>query len=230
MQLPECALRFILATLESGACPWPTPLSQAAATPTLHGSPPQAVAAGMMLAASSGMLLEADSLVSLAIKRERTVSSGSRALWVSGLADICWTSGKPLRRPKCHIRRRGALALRDVASCQAGGLFIRASEGLHGDDEEEARAVWPLSPPRAPRNLQESEIAALHEALVERRAPAQGVLGSPCSRLLCASFRNRQSTPKLGHHDMVSHLSFIRTVYSIFSDVSHGVARCWQSC
>ena len=171
----------------------------------------------MMLAASSGMLLEADSLVSLAIKRERTVSSGSRALWVSGLADICWTSGKPLRRPKCHIRRRGALALRDVASCQAGGLFIRASEGLHGDDEEEARAVRPLSPPRAPRNLQESEIAALHEALVERRAPAQGVLGSPGSRLLCASFRNRQSTPKLGHHDTVSHLSFIRTVYSIFS-------------
>ncbi|OLP89654.1 hypothetical protein AK812_SmicGene28858 [Symbiodinium microadriaticum] len=35
---------------------------------------------------------------------------------------------------------------------EAGGLFIRASEGLHGDDEEE-----------------ESEIAALHEALVERK-------------------------------------------------------------
>ncbi|CAE7583877.1 unnamed protein product [Symbiodinium microadriaticum] len=68
-----------------------------------------AVAAGMMLAASSGMLLEAH--------------------------EHC-----------------GFLDWQIFAGLLAGGLFIRASEGLHGDDEEE-----------------ESEIAALHEALVERK-------------------------------------------------------------
>ncbi|CAE7685812.1 unnamed protein product, partial [Symbiodinium pilosum] len=68
-----------------------------------------AVAAGMMLAASAGMLFEAH--------------------------EHC-----------------GYLDWQIFAGLLAGGLFIRASEGLHGDEEEE-----------------ESEIAALHDALIERK-------------------------------------------------------------